>query len=149
MPQASDIVEIIKNFSPLMEEDSEIFRELVVFFGGNSKVPAHIGDLRQFLGRKRLYRVIRLQGDSYKDCVYQLIDDHPEAMEALGMLRYYNAPAGAIQWEEIEKAETAMGKELTMAAYGWEPDAWTAFENTDSSEGKHELVAILAFDFGD
>ena len=40
-----------------------------------------------------------------------------------------------------------------MNAYGWAPDAWTLFENaaTGETEGKpdHEMVAILAFDYGD
>lgn len=147
-----DIEGHIKKLSPLMDETSEIFRELAIFFGGPSKVEVHRGDLPKFLGHKRLYRVIRLKGESYKDCVYQLVDDHPESMEALGMLRYYKAPAGRIQWEEIEKAETAMGNELTVNAYGWMPDAWTVFEkNADQTDdaNSHELVAILAFDFGD
>ena len=150
MPQ--DINALIKKYSPLMDETSEIFRELAIFFGGSSKIEVHAGDLPKFLGHKRLYRVIKLKGESYKDCVYQLVDDHPESMEALGMLRYYKAPAGRIKWEEIEKAETAMGNELTVNAYGWMPDAWTVFEKsadqTDDANS-HELVAILAFDFGD
>lgn len=160
-----NIADIIKKLSPLMDESSEIFRELSIFFGAGSKVDVHQGDLAKFLGHKRLYRVIRLRGESYKDCVYQLVDDHPESMEALGMLRYYRAPAGKIKWEEIEKAETAIGNELTTNAYGWMPDAWTVFEadlskipdqvgddgNTQVGDDRntHELVAILAFDFGD
>lgn len=100
---AEDIKTKIKKLSPLMDENSEVFRELAIFFGEGSKIEVHNGDLAKFLGRKRLYRVIRLQGKSYKDCVYQLVDDHPESMEALGMLRYYKAPAGNIKWEEIEK----------------------------------------------
>lgn len=142
----NDAAELIKKLSPFMDESSEVFRELAFFFGGSAKVVVHQGDLSKFLGRKRLYRVIRLQGESYKECVYQLVDDHPESMEALGMLRYYKSPAGKIQWADIEAAEIAIGKELTMNAYGWEPDAWTAFE---SDGDRHELVAILAFDFGE
>lgn len=146
----SNIEELIKSLSPFMDENSEIFKELSIFFGEGSKVIVDKSDLSKFLGRKRLYRVIRLQGDSYKECVYQLVDDHPEAMEALGMLRYYKAPTGKIRWEDIEKAETAMGNELTMNAYGWAPDAWTAFEGNDTEkDGKHQMVAILAFDFGE
>ena len=149
----TDVSALIKKFSPLLDESSEVFRELATFFGEGSKIDVHHGDLSKFLGRKRLYRVIRLKGDSYKDCVYQLIDDHPESMEALGMLRYYKAPAGPVRWENVEAAEIAIGKELTTNAYGWAPDAWTLFENasTGETEGKpdHEMVAILAFDYGD
>ena len=95
--------------------------------------------------------MIRLKGESYKDCVYQLVDNYPESMEALGMLRYYKAPAGPVRWEEVEAAEIAIGKELTMATYGWMPDAWTLFEKGPQGDegGEHELVAILAFDLGE
>lgn len=144
------IESLIQKFSPLMETDSEIFRELAFFFGDNAKVQTHRDDLSKFLGRKRLYQVLRFTGESYKDCVYQLVDDHPESMEALGMLRYYTAPGKKIDWEQIEHAEIALGQELTTNAYGWMPDAWTAFEgDEDGSENSHRLVAILAFDYGD
>lgn len=144
------IESLIQKFSPLMEKDSEIFRELAFFFGDNAKVQTHRDDLSKFLGRKRLYQVLRFTGKSYKDCVYQLVDDHPESMEALGMLRYYTAPGKKIDWEQIEHAEIALGQELTTNAYGWMPDAWTAFEGSaDESENTHRLVAILAFDYGD
>jgi hypothetical protein len=147
----SEIEALIKKLSPLMEVDSEIFRELAVFFGPGSKIATHQCDLAKFLGRKRLYRVLRLSGSSYKDCVYQLVDEHPESMEALGMLRYYTSPGGSIKWEDIESAEIALGKELTTNAYGWMPDAWTAFEGADGAQGAgaHQLVALLAFDYGD
>ena len=146
-----EIESLIKNLSPLMEESSEIFRELAIFFGPGAKIATHQGDLSKFLGRKRLYRILRFSGNSYKECVYQLVDDHPESMEALGMLRYYISPGKNIKWEDIESAEIALGKELTTNAYGWMPDAWTAFENADDAQGAgaHQLVALLAFDYGD
>ena len=146
-----EIESLIKNLSPLMEESSEIFRELAIFFGPGAKIATHQGDLSKFLGRKRLYRILRFSGNSYKECVYQLVDEHPESMEALGMLRYYTSPGGSIKWEDIESAEIALGKELTTNAYGWMPDAWTAFENADDAQGAgaHQLVALLAFDYGD
>ena len=148
-----EIESLIKNLSPLMEESSEIFRELAIFFGPGAKIATHQGDLSKFLGRKRLYRILRFSGNSYKECVYQLVDDHPESMEALGMLRYYISPDKNIKWEDIEAAEIALGKELTTNAYGWMPDAWTAFENADDVQGDgtgtHQLVALLTFDYGD
>jgi len=76
-------------------------------------------------------------------------------MEALGMLRYYKAPAGPVRWEDVEAAEIAMGKELTVNAYGWMPDAWTLFESDGTGatqvdmEKTHQMVAILAFDYGE
>ena len=55
----------------------------------------------------------------------------------------------------MEAAEIAMGKELTVNAYGWMPDAWTLFESEGASAAQadtaktHQMVAILAFDYGE
>ncbi|MCF0215793.1 MAG: hypothetical protein HUK21_04910 [Fibrobacteraceae bacterium] len=140
-----EIAAAIKRFSPLMDESSEIFRELVVFFGDQAKIPMDTADLQQFLGRKRLYRIIRISGKSFKECALQLVDDYPEVMESLGMLRYYICH-GEMDWAKIEEAETAMGNELSMNAYGWAPDAWTAFESQSTKdENPCQMVALIAF----
>ncbi|SIO40695.1 hypothetical protein [Fibrobacter sp. UWB11] len=141
MPE--EIKTLIKKLAPLLDEDSDVFRELTTFFSKSAKIDMHHGDLAKFLKDNRTYQVIRVNGKSYKDCVYELVDNYPEMMDSNGMLRYYKAPAGNIKWEEVEAAEIAMGNELTMNAYGWEPDAWTIFE---SDESEHSLVAIVALD---
>ena len=145
---------LIKKLSPLLEEDSDVFRELEIFFCKDAKIQTHHNDLSAFLQDKRTYQVIRVNGRSYKDCVYELVDNYPEMMDAIGMLRYYKAPAGNIKWEEVEAAEIAMGNELTMNAYGWAPDAWTVFEtkaldeiaSQENKKGDYSLVAIVALD---
>ena len=134
---------LIKRLAPLLDENSDVFHELETFFSTEGKIDIHLGDLGKFLKNNRTYQVVRINGNSYKDCVYELVDNHPELMEAIGMLRYYKAPAGSIKWEDVEAAEIAIGNELTVNAYGWEPDAWTIFES-DGSE--HGLVAIVALD---
>ena len=152
MPE--DITSQIKRLAPLLEEDSDVFRELETFFSENAKINMHRDDLSNFLQDNRTYQVIRVSGNSYKDCVYELIDNHPETMDSIGMLRYYKAPAGNIKWEDVEAAEIVMGNELTMNAYGWSPDAWTIFENNSLDEasapedkkGDYSLVAIVALD---
>ncbi|WP_290746570.1 hypothetical protein [Fibrobacter sp. UBA4309] len=149
---AEEINNLIKKISPFLEEKTEVFRELSVFFGEGTTPETNRRDLLAFLGRKRLFRVIRIAGTSFKDCVYQLVDNYPESLETLGMLRYYKSPGAQIPWEEIEKAEIALGNELTANAYGWTPDAWTAFPNRDpvvDNDNPYGLVAILAFDYGD
>ena len=134
---------LINRLAPLLDENSDVFHELETFFSTEGKIDIHLGDLGKFLKNNRTYQVVRIKGNSYKDCVYELVDNHPELMEAIGMLRYYKAPAGSIKWEDVEAAEIAIGNELTVNAYGWEPDAWTIFES-DGSE--HGLVAIVALD---
>ncbi|WP_173474517.1 hypothetical protein [Fibrobacter succinogenes] len=145
---------LIKRLAPLLDENSDVFRELETFFSAEGKIDIHLGDLGKFLNNNRTYQVVRINGKSYKDCVYELVDNHPELMEAIGMLRYYKAPAGSIKWEDVEAAEIAIGNELTVNAYGWEPDAWTIFENNaleeasapEDKKGDHGLVAIVALD---
>ena len=151
MPE--EIKTLIKKLAPLLDEDSDVFRELTTFFSKSAKIDMHHGDLSKFLKDNRTYQVVRVSGKSYKDCVYELVDNYPELMDSIGMLRYYKAPAGDIKWEEVEAAEIAMGDELTMNAYGWEPDAWTIFESNALDEiapqdkkGDHGLVAIVALD---
>ena len=140
---SEEIKTLIKKLSPLLEEDSDVFRELETFFSKDAKIEMHHGDLSKFLKDNRTYQVVRVNGKSYKDCVYALVDNYPEITEAIGMLRYYKATAGAIRWEEVEAAEIAMGNELTTNAYGWAPDAWTIFESDSENYG---LVAIVALD---
>ena len=152
MPE--EITSQIKRLAPLLEEDSDVFRELTTFFSKDAKIEMHHGDLSKFLQDNRTFEVVRVSGKSYKDCVYDFVDNHPELMEAIGMLRYYKAPAGSIKWEDVEAAEIAMGNELTVNAYGWEPEAWTIFENNaleeasapEDKKGDHGLVAIVALD---
>lgn len=151
---SEEIKTLIKKYSPLLEEDSDVFRELETFFSKSAKIEMHHGDLSKFLKDNRTYQVVRVSGKSYKDCVYELVDNFPEMMDAIGMLRYYKAPTGNIQWEEIEAAEIAMGNELTMNAYGWAPDAWTVFASNaldeataaENKKGDYSLVAIVALD---
>ena len=145
---------LIKRLAPLLDENSDVFHELETFFSTEGKIDIHLGDLGKFLKNNRTYQVVRINGNSYKDCVYELVYNHPELMEAIGMLRYYKAPAGNIKWEEVEVAEIAMGNELTMNAYGRAPDAWTIFENNafdeatapEDKKGDYSLVAIVALD---
>jgi len=155
---SADTKTLIKRLSPLLEEDSDVFRELETFFGVNAKIEMHHDDLLKFLQDNRTFHVYRVYGKSYKDCVYQLVDNNPEILDAIGMLRYYKAPDGNIRWEEVEVAEIAMGNELTMSAYGWAPDAWTIFEPNATGDaqdesiapsdrrGDYSLVAIVALD---
>ena len=151
---SEEIKTLIKNHSPLIEEDSDVFRELETFFSKSAKIEMHRDDLSKFLQDNRTYQVVRVSGKSYKDCVYEFVDNYPEMMDAIGMLRYYKAPAGPVRWEDVEAAEIAMGNELTMNAYGWAPDAWTVFAPSaldeatapEDKKGDYSLVAIVALD---
>ena len=85
MPE--EITSQIKRLAPLLEEDSDVFRELSTFFGDGAKIEMHRDDLSKFLQDNRTFEVVRVSGKSYKDCVYELVDNYPEMMDAIGMLR--------------------------------------------------------------
>ena len=59
---AEEINNLIKKISPFLEEKTEVFRELSVFFGEGATPETNRKDLLAFLGRKRLFRVIRIAG---------------------------------------------------------------------------------------
>ena len=46
----SEVNALIKKLSPFLDESSEVFRELTVFFGEGGKIEVHHGDLQKFLG---------------------------------------------------------------------------------------------------
>ena len=62
MPQ--EIKSLIKKLSPLIEEDSDVFRELKTFFSGNAKISMHRDDLSTFLQDNRTFQVVRVSGKS-------------------------------------------------------------------------------------
>ena len=81
---SEEIRTLIKKYSPILEEDSDVFRELETFFSKGAKIEMHHDDLSTFLQDNRTYQVVRVSGKSYKDCVYELVDNYPEMMENRG-----------------------------------------------------------------
>lgn len=136
-----NIEQIIRERSPLLKSDSVVFCELVNFFGSDARIATDVRDLREFLSPKRLYKVVKVSENSWMKCAYSLIDRYPECLDALGMLRYYSSP-GKIFWQDVEKSENIVANALTSASYGWAPDAFTVFGN--SQDGNFALTAIVA-----
>ena len=63
MPE--EITSQIKRLAPLLEEDSDVFRELSTFFGEGAKIEMHRDDLSKFLPDNRTVEVVRVSGKSY------------------------------------------------------------------------------------
>ena len=72
MPE--EITSQIKRLAPLLEEDSEVFRELTTFFSPDAKINMHRDDLSKFLQDNRTYQVVRVSGKSYKVEVSDMVD---------------------------------------------------------------------------
>lgn len=138
----SEAEALIRARSPFLDRESAVFVELLRFFGKGAGIATDLKDLREFLAPKRLYKVVRVSGTSFMKCAYALVDDHPECLGALGMLRYYVSP-GKIYWQDVEKAENVISDALVTDCYEWTPDAFTAFE--DSSAEGFSLTAVVAF----
>ena len=58
MPE--EITSQIKRLAPLIEEDSDVFRELTTFFSKDAKIEMHHGDLSKFLQDNRTFEVVSL-----------------------------------------------------------------------------------------
>ena len=61
---SEEIKMLIKKLSPLLDEDSDVFRELETFFGNNAKIGMHRDDLSKFLQDNRTFQVVRVSGKS-------------------------------------------------------------------------------------
>lgn len=137
----SNIEQVIRERSPLLKSDSVVFCELLNFFRSEARIATDERDLREFLSPKRLYKVVKVSESSWMKCAYSFIERYPECLEALGMLRYYSSH-GKIFWQDVEKSENIVANALTATSYGWAPDAFTVFE--DSQEEGFSLTAIVA-----
>lgn len=127
---------------PGLAANASVFEALLRYFGDTPAIPTDLSDLKEFLAGDSLYRVIRVTGESLRECAITLVDQHPECTGARGMLRYYEAGPDFL-WAECEAAETLLGDALTLDVYEWQPDSFTLF--TVPSPGARALVAILAF----
>lgn len=132
----------IRERSPLLKEDSAVFRALSRFFGEGAKIATDRRDLRDFLAPHRLYKVVKISENSWMKCAYALIERFPECLSALGMLRYYTSASEKVFWQDVEKAENIIAKALTPDSYGWEPDAFTVF--ADEENENFSLTVIVA-----
>jgi hypothetical protein len=135
-------LKLLREYKPGLSEDSAVFLELKTLFSGNAIPPPGLADLKNFLGEKRLFRVIRVSGKTFQDVAYQLVDRFPEFSSAAGMFRSYKTAAG-FYWTDIEAAEKVIADALVFDAYGWNPDTFSVIASENFS-GCH-LSAILAF----
>jgi hypothetical protein len=136
------ITSIIQKYMPMLNSDSLVFQELLKCFSENALIQPDTNDLISFLSPRRLFNVIKIKSSSAEGCSKELLQKHPLFSEAAGMIRYYNTPSD-VNWADIERAETTIGKTLAMDIYDWKPDMFTVFNSEKNTE--YELVMIIAF----
>jgi len=120
--QAQDL--LVKR--PEIVENRPVYEAILQFYSDNALIETSILDLISLLKSKKI-EVRKTSANTFKECIYNLLDEFPELTAVKGMLRYYEAPKN-FDWKECENAETIFGEALTQDIYGWQPDFWTLFE---------------------
>jgi hypothetical protein len=134
----SEAQSMIERQSPELAENRLAYEAILRFYSDDALIETSTLDLKELLAHKKI-EVYKISGESFEECVYNLLDNYPVA-SAKGMLRYYEA--GDFEWLECEKAEIAIGDALTQDTYGWQPDSWTVFKNENNFINLTVIAAI-------
>jgi len=121
--------DLIAEIQPKLVESRAVYEAILHLYSDGALIETNLADLRELLKHKSI-EIRETSAETFKECVYNLLDSFPELTSAKGMLRYYEA-APDFDWQECEKAEIAIGDALTQDTYGWQPDFWTLFEKKD------------------
>jgi len=121
--------DLIAEIQPELVEDRAVYETILQLYSDGALIETNLADLRELLKHKTI-KIHKTSAETFKECVYNLLDSFPELTSAKGMLRCYEATPN-FDWQECEKAEIALGDALTQDIYGWQPDFWTLFENKD------------------
>ncbi|MDR2581585.1 MAG: hypothetical protein LBC85_11420 [Fibromonadaceae bacterium] len=132
--QAQDLIEL----RPELMEERPIYESILQFYSDTALIETQIADLKALLSHKKI-ELYKVKAKSFKECIYNLLDEHPEVTASKGMLRFYEV--ANLDWVECEKAEIIFGDALTLDVYDWKPDAWTVFEK---ESGEIELTVVAA-----
>ena len=136
----SQAQDLIAKMQPELAENRVVYEAILQFYSDGALIETGIADLKELLKHKTI-EIRKTNAETFKECVYNILDEFPELTSSKGMLRYYEAPLN-FDWQECEKAEIAFGNALTQDIYGWQPDFWTLFEK--KTETKCGLTVIAA-----
>jgi len=121
--------DLIAEIQPKLAENRLVYETILHLYSDGALVETNLADLKELLKHKTI-EIHKTSAETFKECVYNLLDSFPELTAAKGMLRCYEAMPN-FDWQECEKAEIALGDALTQDIYGWQPDFWTLFEKKD------------------
>ena len=125
-------------FSEMVVQEA-IQKAISQFYSEGALIETFRADLKELLACGKI-KVYKTSGGTFKECVHNLLDEHPEICAAKGMLRYYEA--ACIDWQDCENAEIAIANALTQDTYGWLPDSWTVFKKEGSLASLTAVVAV-------
>jgi hypothetical protein len=135
----SQAQDLIAKKRPELAENRPVYEAILQFYSDNASIETHIADLKELLRHKTI-KICKTNAKTFKDCVYNLLDEFPEFTTAKGMLRYYET-APNFDWRECENAEIAIGDALIQDIYGWQPDFWTLFEKESLETTSLTIIA--------
>jgi hypothetical protein len=138
----SQAQDLIAKTHPEIAENRSVYEAILQFYSDSALIETDIRDLIELLENK-IITVHKTSAETFKECVFNLLDEFPELTTAKGMLRYYETSPN-FDWLECEKAEIAFGTALTQDIYGWQPDFWTLFENKSEETTACKLTIVLA-----
>ena len=121
--------DLIAEIQPKLTENRPVYETILQLYSDGALIETNLADLKELLKHKTII-IHKTSAETFKECVYNLLDSFPELTSAKGMLRCYEA-APDFDWQECERAEIALGDALTQDIYGWQPDFWTLFEKKD------------------
>jgi len=121
--------DLIAEMQPKLAENRPVYETILQLYSDGALIETNLADLKELLKHKTI-EIHKTSAETFKECVYNLLDSFPELTSSKGMLRCYEAMPN-FDWQECEKAEIALGEALTQDIYGWQPDFWTLFEKKD------------------
>jgi len=133
--------DLIAEIQPELTENRPVYETILRLYSDGALIETNLADLKELLKHKTL-KIHKASAETFKECVYNLLDTFPELTSSKGILRYYEAVPN-FDWQECEKAEIAFGEALTQDIYGWQPDFWTLFEDKEL-ETDCRLTVIVA-----
>ncbi len=140
----SQAQELVAEACPKLVENRIVYEAILQFYSDNALIKTDIRDLIELL-KNKTFEVRKTSAKTFKECVYNLLDEFPELTAAKGMLRYYESTPN-FDWQECEKAEIAFGDALTQDVYGWQPDFWTLFEKESNEADACKLTVVAAME---
>jgi len=133
--------DLIAEIQPKLAENRLVYETILQLYSDGALIETNLADLKDLLMHK-IIKIHKTSAETFKECVYNLLDSFPELTSAKGILRFYEAKPD-FDWQECEKAEIALGDALARDVYNWQPDFWTLFENK-SLKKACKLTVIVA-----
>jgi hypothetical protein len=132
--------DLIAEIQPKLAENRTVYEAILHLYSDGALIETNLADLKELLRHKTI-EIHKTSAETFKECVYNLLNSFPELTSAKGMLRCYETKPD-FDWQECEKTEIALGDILARGIYSWQPDFWTLFENKNLKKACRLTVIV-------